>query len=110
MVLSRETVRVGAAALGRRSSDLVPRLAGALLVQRLFERYLAQSRLQSTEGERDRQSGSSPQRGPRGPAMATERKPMPKWKIDTIEAAIQDLQRLKVPITASRIHSARDRR
>ena len=36
--------------------------------------------------------------------MATERKPMPKWKIDTIEAAIQDLQRLKVPITASRIH------
>ena len=36
--------------------------------------------------------------------MATERKPMPKWKIDTIEAAIQDLQRLKVPITASRIY------
>ena len=75
-----------------------------LVQKRLFERYLAQSRLQSTEGERDRQSGSSPQRGPRGPAMATERKPMPKWKIDTIEAAIQDLQRLKVPITASRIH------
>ena len=38
--------------------------------------------------------------------MATERKPMPKWKIDTIEAAIQDLQRLKVPITASRISQA----
>ena len=36
--------------------------------------------------------------------MATEPKPMPKWKIDTIEAAIQDLQRLKVPITASRIY------
>jgi hypothetical protein len=28
---------------------------------------------------------------------------MPKWKIDTIEAAIQVLQRDKVPITASRI-------
>ena len=28
---------------------------------------------------------------------------MPKWKIDTIEAAIQALQRDKVPITASRI-------
>ena len=27
----------------------------------------------------------------------------PKWKIDTIEAAIQVLQRDKVPITASRI-------
>jgi xanthine dehydrogenase iron-sulfur cluster and FAD-binding subunit A len=27
---------------------------------------------------------------------------MPKWKIDTIEAAIQALQRDKVPITASR--------
>ena len=42
--------------------------------------------------------------------MATEPKPIPKWKIDTIEAAIQDLQRLEVPITASRIHSARDGR
>ena len=40
----------------------------------------------------------------RSEGMATEPKPMPKWKIDTIEAAIQDLQRLKVPITASRIH------
>ena len=28
---------------------------------------------------------------------------MPKWKIDTIEAAIQALQRDKVPITANRI-------
>jgi hypothetical protein len=28
---------------------------------------------------------------------------MPKWKIDTIEATIQALQRDKVPITASRI-------
>ena len=28
---------------------------------------------------------------------------MPKWKIDMIEAAIQALQRDKVPITASRI-------
>jgi hypothetical protein len=34
--------------------------------------------------------------------MTTE--PLPKWKIDTMEAAIQDLQRLKMPITASRIH------
>ena len=38
--------------------------------------------------------------------MATEPKPIPKWKIDTIEAAIQDLQRLKVPITASQISQA----
>ena len=35
---------------------------------------------------------------------------MPKWKIDTIEAAIQALQRDKVPITASRIASAQDLR
>ena len=28
---------------------------------------------------------------------------MPKWKIDTIESAIQALKRDKVPITASRI-------
>jgi hypothetical protein len=33
--------------------------------------------------------------------MTTEPKPLPKWKM---EAAIQDLQRVKVPITASRIH------
>ena len=32
---------------------------------------------------------------------------MPKWKIDTIEAAIQVLQRDKVPITATQ--SARHR-
>jgi hypothetical protein len=31
---------------------------------------------------------------------------MPKWKIDTIEAAIQVLQRDKVPITASRTPQA----
>ena len=36
--------------------------------------------------------------------MTTEPKPLPKWKIDTMEAAIQDLQRVKVSITASRIH------
>ena len=36
--------------------------------------------------------------------MTTEPRPLPKWKIDTMEAAIQDLQRVKVPITASRIH------
>ena len=36
--------------------------------------------------------------------MTTEPKPLPKWKIDTMEAAIQDLKRVKVPITASRIH------
>ena len=36
--------------------------------------------------------------------MTTEPKPLPKWKIDTMEAAIQDLQRVKLPITASRIH------
>ena len=35
---------------------------------------------------------------------------MPKWKIDTIEAAIQALQRDKVPITASRSASAQDLR
>jgi len=40
----------------------------------------------------------------KGPIMTTEPKPLPKWKIDTMEAAIQDLQRVKVPITASRIH------
>jgi hypothetical protein len=36
--------------------------------------------------------------------MTTEPKGLPKWKIDTMEAAIQDLQRVKVPITASQIH------
>jgi hypothetical protein len=36
--------------------------------------------------------------------MTTEPKRLPKWKIDTMEAAIQDLQRVKVPITASQIH------
>jgi hypothetical protein len=36
--------------------------------------------------------------------MTPAPKPLPKWKIDTMEAAVQDLQRIKVPITASRIH------
>jgi hypothetical protein len=30
--------------------------------------------------------------------MTTE--PFPKWKIDMMEAAIQDLQQVKLPITA----------
>jgi hypothetical protein len=42
--------------------------------------------------------------------MTTVPKPLPKWKIDRMEAAIQDLQRLKVPITRGGFTNARELR